>query len=267
MINRLKIKLLLPMLVVAALSPVNGLCSLFPLMYFYEPVEVAYMVIDMQGTNEQLAGNSVIWNKQREAVQYALDHNSFVVCVLQGITVRGQRSATACNENIINPRERNSPQYIEHIKSQPLDLADYPNIDDYHSAREKTPYPQSAFEDGLLHQELNRRGIKVIVIMGSYTHLCVSATLKDALALGYQVIFDQSLVTSVTPGSTLGSRASLFEQLNFDQVTQAATGGSNAANLTVVNQFCTPSRKQPLFQLKVVSDMGASFKMDSNPFH
>ena len=254
------------MILAALIIPKFGQCSLFPLMYFYNPEEVAYMVIDMQGTNEQLPGNSAIWSKQREAVHYALTHNSFVVCVLQGITFRGQRSAAACNENIINPEERHSPLYIEHIKSQPFDLANDPDTDSYRIARENNPYPKSAFEDGLLHQKLTKEGIKVIVIMGSYTHICVRATLKDALSLGYQVIFDQTTVTSVRPNSMFGSRASQFEQFKFNQVVQEVSAGANAANLTVIDQLCTPSRKQPLFQLRVVSEMEATLKMGSNPF-
>lgn len=46
----------------------------------------------------------------------------------------------------------------------------------------------SSFGSTDLHQQLQDRGIKTLIICGLMTHMCVSTTARDAAALGYQVI-------------------------------------------------------------------------------
>lgn len=62
----------------------------------------------------------------------------------------------------------------------------------------------SAFEDDAGHKtELNallhRQGIKTLVIFGLATEVCVSATIRHAVAAGYRVVFVQDLSRGLTP--------------------------------------------------------------------
>ncbi|HJV87337.1 MAG TPA: cysteine hydrolase family protein [Noviherbaspirillum sp.] len=46
----------------------------------------------------------------------------------------------------------------------------------------------SSFASTDLHQQLQVRGIKTLIICGLMTHMCVSTTTRDARPLGYQVL-------------------------------------------------------------------------------
>ena len=232
----------------------KGHAELLPLMHFFDQSQVAYILVDMQGGDTQLPGSSQLWKRHRKVVQYAFSHNSTVVCVLQGITFRGQRTATNCNKNIIHPEEKNNPKFIEHIKTQNIDAVDFSNPQEYLLETRRSSYPKSSFEDGVLHQRLEDKGIKTLVVMGAYTHLCVRETIIDALSLGYKVILDQSLVTCVRPNSALGSNGHLYEYYEFQQTIQHIENSGYLQNLTVIDNTCAPSRKQPLFRLEIIQN-------------
>jgi nicotinamidase-related amidase len=49
----------------------------------------------------------------------------------------------------------------------------------------------SAFVGTDLHQQLQHKGIKTLLVAGLMTHMCVSSTARDAVPLGYSVIIPE----------------------------------------------------------------------------
>lgn len=67
-------------------------------------------------------------------------------------------------------------------------VAFHPNIlpADHHTVVQKTT--ASSFASTDLHQQLQSKDIKTLIISGLMTHMCVSTAARDARPLGYQVL-------------------------------------------------------------------------------
>jgi nicotinamidase-related amidase len=76
----------------------------------------------------------------------------------------------------------------------------------------------SSFVGTPLHEELQSRGIKSLIITGAQTDMCVNATSNDAAAMGYHVTLASDSHTTVdTPSQTaqqiIDEKNSKFEKL------------------------------------------------------
>ncbi|MCW7553473.1 isochorismatase family protein [Endozoicomonas gorgoniicola] len=194
---------------------------------------LALMVIDMQEDKQtKLPGTPLLHKRQRQAVEAAYASGITVVCVNMGVVYKGQKAAIPCPESIIPAKVKKSAQYHEHIKAIPVE-----------SINQDT-YPKSAFEDGELHKKLQASGITRLILAGAYVEVCVDASLRSALGLGYKVLMEPGLVTGIRRKSQLlkdnnETQQNEYESLLFETVRKRTLSHYMSHNLSII---CTPSR-------------------------
>lgn len=82
-----------------------------------------------------------------------------------------------------------------------------------------TKHTFSGFHNTTLHEELQARGIKTLIITGVATNVCVDTTLREGFLLGYYVVVAEDCVGS---GNRVGHEGTLSTvKVNFGKVVPA----------------------------------------------
>src|SRR5690625_3789744 len=67
----------------------------------------------------------------------------------------------------------------------------------------------SGFHDTDLHERLQERGIKTLVLVGVATNVCVDSTLRDGFFLGYHIVLVEDCVGSNSQPGHIGTLATV----------------------------------------------------------
>jgi len=134
-------------------------------------VKTALLLIDVQndyfpGGRMELVKPVEAARNARELLQCFREHNQFHVHV--------QHVSTRPGATFLLPGDRGADIHdsVAHFEGEPLVIKHHPN----------------AFRETLLAEMLSSQGIERLLITGMMTHMCVDATARAAVDLGYKII-------------------------------------------------------------------------------
>lgn len=134
-------------------------------------MKTALLLIDVQndyfpGGRMELVKPVEAARNARELLQCFREHNQFHVHV--------QHVSTRPGATFLLPGDRGADIHdsVAHFEGEPLVIKHHPN----------------AFRETLLAEMLSSQGIERLLITGMMTHMCVDATARAAVDLGYKII-------------------------------------------------------------------------------